>query len=258
MLGYGVGQSVYLVGFFSLNIFLFQRLIFFITRKPGFHLIPTGFFVFLHLLMNGRGVIFYFSWLLLFYASFLAKEKYNNFFIKYPFFMALSLFFSTVSTGVFFIVYIVSFSIFLGFIFAKTKKEVIQYFVFLIVLVYFSEYLLVAVQKNVDYYGGVLAVMDHGYGRFMDEWMVSLFVIASLGLGAMIMCICPSRGKTVVWLRMIGGGLLGGVLGFSILTLVIPGLVLLVSTKLPVITLRSRKRSSLPFHRSFNLKSSRN
>ncbi|MGH8381175.1 hypothetical protein [Pseudomonas sp.] len=227
----GLGFSLYASVFLLLNASLWSG----ILRKVNLSspaLITWVVFFAAHFFMNGRGVIAWTAWLLC--VSLCLDLSRVAAAVRLPVLRAaLACFLATVSTGIF-IVVLVAISWFVvgrwraGGIRLRSLKGL-----FLLVLltpcVYvFASYFIVAVEKNLDFYGGgvlgALNMLEHGLGRVffsaggLGTALALLVVPVAMVVTVVLMLGPPIRPIRKLLIIAVGGGMFG----FTVLTLAIP------------------------------------
>ncbi|MCP6700049.1 hypothetical protein [Pseudomonas donghuensis] len=227
----GLGFTLYASVFVLLNASLWSG----ILRKVNLSspAVITWFIFFAaHFFMNGRGVIAWTAWLLC--VSLCLDLSRIATPIRLPVLRgALACFLATVSTGIF-IVVLVAITLFLisrwraGGIRVRRWKGLF-FLVLLMPCIYvFASYFIVAVEKNLDFYGGgiqgVLNMLEHGFGRvfFSAGGLGIILALLALPVGMVvavaIMFGAPIRPTRKLLIIAVGGGLFG----FTVLTLAIP------------------------------------
>lgn len=235
------GFSIYVSVFFALNAFLWARLYIRIHKvRPPFFLLLL--FIAVHFTMNGRGVFAWTAWLL---AMEICLNIHESRFkpVRGLLLVFFSLWLASVSTGVF----IVVFSLITLFILRSIHfRNAFRGFSWIhalalataIVLVYTaSQYFVSAIMKNVDYYGGgwngVLSMLDHGLGRYTLNPVVIVLVLNIMIAFSIIFLFIMKNSKLntpVTYFIVIP--LMGGLFGITVLTLIIPA-ILLKGVKIP-------------------------
>ncbi|MGB9108866.1 MAG: hypothetical protein WCC39_09280, partial [Telluria sp.] len=181
-----VGFSLYISLFLAFNVVLWRGLSLLATGRAPTVLAWFGFFA-IHFFMNGRGVIAWTSWLLcLSLCLQLTRGPVTG--LRPLLLVALSCWLAAVSTGVF-IVVVASFVLFYLQYRQRTRMKPLRKTILLIVatpvIFYIAQYLLVAIQKNIDFFGGgfegVYHMLAHGLGRvlFGNELLAVVLVAAA-------------------------------------------------------------------------------
>lgn len=226
-----LGFSLYCCFFLLLNASVWSA----IVRKTHLSapsLLTWGIFLMAHLFMNGRGVIAWSAWLLC--VSLCIDLSRAAVPVKWPLIRGtVACFLGAVSTGVF---VIVLFSIFVFFLerwkAGGVRLRNLRGLIVLLMLVpcayVFTSYFIVAVEKNLDFYGGgmqgFIHMLEHGMGKVFFAGgglgIVLVALAAPLGaLGALIFFFGPPI-RPVRKLMIIS--VAGGLFGFTVLTLAIP------------------------------------
>lgn len=229
-----VGFSVYISLFMVANVALFRTLALSVSGRTPHVLMWAAFFT-VHLFMNGRGVIAWTGWLLAMTACWqLASGQHR--WRRVLLLTALSSWLAAVSTGVF----VVAVAAMALFYFQSRSKQRMSVWrrtllclgalpLFYVVGIYF----IVAVNKNLDFYGGGLAgavqMLAHGMGTILlgSEYIALLLVagVAFFSLFTYILMRMRAR-PTSALEKLIACAMVGGLFGFTVLTLVIPALLL--------------------------------
>ncbi|WP_394374649.1 hypothetical protein [Stutzerimonas frequens] len=231
-LGSNIGQSLYLSAIVMLNTFIFYSVFKKIFSSTYTFFFACSCFFALHFLMNGRGIFTFCSWL---FFSLLVAEvfKVDRFygvrnFLKVVLLGWLAIFIATVSAGVFALVYAGLLSLVPVLCKRLTLFRVMLIINIIFMLFWFSDYLFLAFEKNVNYFGSYLGLFNHGYGGgvggiiFFGVLLLIIMLVWSFGVFA-------SAGSIQMWLRLVGMPLLGGALGYSIMALALPGMMLLAA-----------------------------
>lgn len=231
----GIGFSLYIAVFVAINFVLFRAVaLLAIQRKPSLP-IYLGFAA-IHLAMNGRGAIAWAAWLLCIWIC--HKISMN---IDRPAsqlgWVALSCLLAAVSTGVFIVVVVT----FLFFILRHPRpaKQVslTRRVIILCVAVPLGfavlEYFLLAAEKNIEFYGGgmsgVFNMLGHGLGAvFVEINLLSIVLLWFIACGAIVLAfaVISSRRRFSPLALLILLPAFAGLFGFTVLTLVIPPLLL--------------------------------
>lgn len=235
-----LGFSLYCCLFMVLNASVWSA----IVRKtqlvsPSY--LTWGVFLLAHLFMNGRGVIAWSSWLLA--VSLCIDLSRATVPVKWPVVRGVvACFLGAVSTGVF---VVVLFSIFVFFLdrwrAGGVKLKNFRGLLVLLMLVpcsyVFVSYFFVAVEKNLDFYGGglhgLIQMLGHGMGKI---FLAGENLDAGAGLGlvlALLLALAIPIGCLAALLFLFGPpirpirkllviSIAGGLFGFTVLTLAIP------------------------------------
>lgn len=135
----------------------------------------------------------------------------------------LSLFLMSVSSGTF-MIGVISISLFVFYSMVKKglKKNILVVFLFFMGLMYSLPLLEVLVMKNIDYYGGVYSMLDHGFGQVLTSFEPVVFwgVVSSFILALLIQIFLISfYKKYLVLLYILMVSVSVGVFGYSALTM---------------------------------------
>lgn len=191
-----------------------------------------GVFLLAHMFMNGRGVIAWSAWLLC--VSLCIDLSKATVPVKWPVIRGvLACFLGTVSTGVF---VIVLFSVFVFFLerwkAGGVRLRSIRGLLVLLLLApccyVFVSFFFVAVEKNLEFFGGgmegLIRMLGHGMGKvFLSGGGLGLIVVAlaiPVGTLAAIMFFFGPPIRPVRKLLIIS--VAGGLFGFTVLALAIP------------------------------------
>ena len=228
-------------GWFSAYISMFMigsaYFIYRICRGFGFFYVVMALALIMpfHAFMNGRGVLSWFGWIL---VIFLIRKpigsKYSIFEILLFIVAALC---SSVSTGTFVVVFsavIISFAY--RFFKSKYKQDI---FIIVLLSTIFSKYFIVSFSKNIDFYdygdGFMANMLSHGLGGILSQNITLLlgisiilmispfvfdFIIRNVGFIGNVILITP---------------LIGGIFGFTTLTLAVPALVLMLVSRFKLV-----------------------
>lgn len=240
----GTGFSLYVALFFAFNCTLWDRL----SRRvngDGPSWIPWIVFLGAHVAMNGRGVIAWTAWLLA--AGACLDMSANHIRLAVALGKSITaLFFAAVSTGVF----VVVFSVIAFFGVKRIRQgwlglEGWGFFTTLVLgiplLNLAIEYFFAALDKNLSYYGGgwsgAVNMLEHGLGMLVTNGGVAglLMVLALLPM-LLVMAFVWLVGKPAspIMILMVAA-LLGGIFGFTVLTLAIPMVLLNIGTRSPAV-----------------------
>lgn len=234
-----VGFSLFVAMFMAANVALFRTLALAVSGRSPPVLIWVAFFA-MHLFMNGRGVIAWTGWLLamsvcLQVAS--GQHRWRTVLLL----TAVASWLAAVSTGVF-VVAVVAMVLF--FFQSRSKQRMplwrrILYCLAALPLVYVvGMYFIVAVNKNLDFYGGGLAgavqMLAHGMGTILlgSEYLALLLIAGTAFFLLFTYVLMRMRARPVSALeKLIACAMVGGLFGFTVLTLVIPALLLYVAQR---------------------------
>lgn len=227
----GFGFSFYCSLYLIINARLWAEIIW----KTGFFkpsLIGWCIFFSAHLAMNGRGVIAWSAWLMC--ISLCVDLSRLEVDVKwFATRLFLSCFLAAVSTGVF-VVALVSIIYFVmiywrsrggGLLGAKAVFFCISALPFFYI---FIDYFIVAIEKNLDFYGGgmrgVLKMLDHGLGQFVlsIDYFGFLALIFFIFFFMIVMVIMHLGVKISPIKKLLVISVFGGMFGFTVLTLAIP------------------------------------
>ncbi len=228
------GFSIYISVFFAINVLLLTKIALLVNQRQPSILIIIGF-IGAHLAMNGRGVIAWTSWLICLWVCIKVKKKIASSLSQMGW-IVISCWLAAVSTGVFIIVMAALIFLLLKNIFlvnkAKSAKNLLTTLAISPVAFALVDYLILAIEKNMDFYGGgfygVINMLQHGVGVILiDITPTNLLLIFVAGIIIVFMVILSILGRSLTDLeRFIVLPLLGGFFGFTVLTLVIPPLLL--------------------------------
>lgn len=225
----GGGFSLYISIFFAFNCVLWRS---FTRRYSGFN--PNFIFWLLffaaHASMNGRGVIAWNAWLMCMHVCFDLVDVRR----RVPIFrIALACFFGAVSTGVFIVIVVAVFSFLMKrFSIQGMRIKWIRVSLFFLLssplIIVICEYLIIAFEKNIDFYGGgmdgVFRMLHHGMGGafFIFGEAVALIVVVLVGLISVLFVVIGWKVifRDINLVQIIP--VLGGMFGFTVLTLAIP------------------------------------
>jgi hypothetical protein len=228
------GFSIYISIFFAFNVLLLTKLALLVNqRQPSILVILS--FIAAHLAMNGRGVIAWTSWLICLWVCLKVNKKIARPLTQFGW-IVLSCWLAAVSTGVFILVMAAFiFSLFRIMSSGEKTKSARKLFAFLLIIPIgyaLLEYLLIAIQKNVEFYGGgidgVFNMLQHGLGViFINLTPINLLMLFILGFFVIFVMAFVILGRSLTDLeRFIALPLLGGFFGFTVLTLAIPPMLL--------------------------------
>ncbi|TXC65464.1 hypothetical protein FSC37_03235 [Piscinibacter aquaticus] len=245
----GRGFSLYMCAFFATNLVLFRRV-------AGLHLSGSvgaavlGLFIVAHFAMNGRGVIAWCSWLLCCWVS-LRLAHGLPMARQVPATM-ISLILATVSTGVFVVVCLALALVPRSPLLvapARSDRHADHVGRRFPLIYAASDFFLLAVEKNVDFYGGgfagAVAMLEHGLGTvLLGPSYLTLAIGALFGMAFILVVpmIMLGPGLTAVQVLAIFA-VLGGLFGFTVLTLAIPPALALLGFWLQGVNRRSRRPS---------------
>lgn len=247
-----LGFSLYLSFFSACSAALLNNLSY-QTRGCKPRWITWLTFCTMQLLMNGRGTIAWTAWLLCAVIC-INWTKTGIVHRRQLFLTAASLFLSTVSTGVFLIT-LGTFSYFY-FLYIRSIQvsRALKIILTLLIappLLYLTfDYALVAISKNVEYFGGglsgLISMLEHGAGSvFRKNSDVTLLVATALSPALATLVIMLLFGKRATPLSfLLAISVAGGAFGFTVLTLAIP--IALIASQ--------RRKSTQPYLKSNSIK----
>jgi len=233
------GFSLYISLFFAFNVVLWRGLSFMTTGRSPTLLAWCGFLA-AHFFMNGRGVIAWTSWLLcLSLCLRLTRGPVNG--LKPLLLVAISCWLAAVSTGVF-IVVVASFALFYLQYRQRMPMKPLRKAVLLIiaapVMFYVGQYLVLAIKKNIDFFGGgfegVYHMLAHGLGRvlFGNELLAVLLVAAAAFSLLFLVIFVRMRNRPFTPVeKLIGLACAGGMFGLTVLTMAVPLVLLYPQTR---------------------------
>lgn len=233
----GLGFSIYISLFFAINLYMFSGILNKVSHgfRRNFFLIA---FACVHLVMNGRGVIAWSGWLIAcnIFLNVIPPQYHK----LRPFLFPFSLLFASVSTGVFIInaiaLLVFFFRRFQLSYFLKFRARILLLLIsFLPFTLWSINYFVSALNKNIDFYGGgtegALAMLDHGYGSVFDPSLPEvLLAISIVGLFFASLRYFGFRYVISPLNFLILLAMLGGLFGYTVLTLVLIPLFLRLST----------------------------
>lgn len=233
------GFSLYISLFLAFNVVLWRGLSLLATGRPPTLLAWCGFFA-THFFMNGRGVIAWTSWLLcLSLCLRLTRGPVRG--LRPLLIVALSCWLAAVSTGVFIVVVASSVLFYLQYrqrTRMKPLRKAILVAVAAPVVFYVAQYLLLAIQKNIDFFGGgfegVYHMLAHGLGRvlFGNELLAVVLVAAAAFSLLFLVILVRMRNRPFTPVeKLIGIACGGGLFGLTVLTLAVPLVLLYPQTR---------------------------
>lgn len=235
-----IGFSLYIAVFFAFNVVLLRNVAqIVIYQLPSLGIYLT--FAAIHLAMNGRGVIAWTAWLLCVLVCHKISMK-----ISQPSnqlgWIALSCLLATVSTGVFIVVILAFALVTLRNLRFRRQISLVRWLLVLaaaLPICYVSlEYFLIAVQKNMEFYGGgiegIFNMLEHGVGVILFEINIpKLVVLWFMACSAIVMMFLLMLGRRLSLLdSFILLSLTGGLFGFTVLTMLLPLLLLKIQIML--------------------------
>lgn len=233
-----MGFSFYVSIFFAANVLLWRKVAFLSNgRAPS--AVAWTVFLAAHFFMNGRGVIAWTAWLLCVWLC-LMQARGEPRRLKGLLLTALTCWLAAVSTGVF-VVAVIAFVLFRFHYKGRRRTGIFTKGLGLVisvpVLYVIANYFVVAVTKNIDFYGGGLqglfGMLAHGVGKvlFGSEIMAVLIVsLSAFTLMFFVMLLKLRKQAFTPMEKLIACAVFGGLFGFTVLTLAVP-LVLLYRPK---------------------------
>jgi hypothetical protein len=225
-----IGFSLYISVFFALNVALWRHVSLLASRRaPSI----AGWAVFFaaHFFMNGRGVIAWTGWLICVLLCIrLTRGETGG--VKPLLLVALSCWLAAVSTGVFIVVVMALLLFYLQYR-RRSRGHIVRKLIIFAVtmplLYYVGEYLVLAIKKNIDFFGGgldgVIHMLAHGLGRvlFGSELLaVCLIALAAFLLLFLIMFVRMRKRPFTPLEQLLGYAIFGGMFGLTVLTLAVP------------------------------------
>lgn len=245
----GLGFSIYISIFFALNILLLYKVAMLVIKlQPS--LFVYLIFVALHYFMNGRGVIVWTAWLICIWVC--HKISIRNLHPSSQIgWIAISCLLATVSTGVF-IVTVLAFSFFILRRFqlkryiSITRCLIISPVGGLLGFILIN-YFFISAEKNLEYYGGgidgIFNMLTHGAGIiFFDanDMEAANYILILLCLFMIIITFIFTRHFSLLDYFVILS-IVGGLFGFTVLTMLLPPLLLRIQNALHLINLRYKQ-----------------
>lgn len=225
-----VGFSLYISVFLAFNVVLWRKLSF-LSRgtPPG----VAAWVVFLaaHIFMNGRGVIAWTAWLVCANICLqLARGVSWN--LRSLLLAVLSCWLAAVSTGVF-IVVVAAFVLFHLQFRRKQRVHPLRKLVLMAIaaplLFYVGQYLLLSIQKNVEFFGGgltgVFHMLAHGLGRVLFGSELLAIVVVSGAAFALLFLWVGIKLRRAPFLpteQLLAFASIGGLFGLTVFTLAVP------------------------------------
>lgn len=234
----GFGFSAYVGLFVAASAMLFRASnLLANSRAPG--ILAWSIFFAAHAFMNGRGAIAWTAWML---CVKLTIGNYNkrrlgdllNF--RTSVVIAVSTFLSSVTSGVFLVVTASNFmliastlrirsNVFSAPIRLKSLSSFfLSVFIILITLGYALNYLYLAVKKVRMFFDDASGILKHGLGHIISNFNPVVFILLLIVfiLVALVLVTLTRRRVHPAICRLLFVGLIGGSLGFTALTLLIP------------------------------------
>lgn len=188
-------------------------------------------FLVAHASMNGRGVIAWNAWLICMHLCFDMSDVKSKFNLLFR--ILIACFLATVSTGVF-VVVVVSIFLFLFKTFYENKlnlnlkENLLNFLLFSPLFILVIGYFIVAVNVNINFYGGgfdgVFGVFRHGMGKIFYLLGEKVAVVAII-LFLIFFPLFIIFNKRLIFQKiniLQITAIIGGVFGFTVLTLAIP------------------------------------
>lgn len=230
----GIGFSLYISVFFALNFVFFREVaLLAIQGRPSISVYLC--FAAIHFGMNGRGVIVWTAWLMCIWVchKIIMRTSHPA---NHIFWIAISCFLATVSTGVFIIVTIALSLIALRGLSFMKKMSPTRWLILLVMAVPLGYkllgYFIMAIEKNIDFYGGgiegVFNMFEHGLGIifFEIDQSLSLIIFFMIFSAGFIMVLLVGRKRFLLLDRFAVLSILGGFFGFTVLSMTLPLLLL--------------------------------
>ena len=182
-----------------------------------------------HALMNGRGALSWFGWVL---AIFIIRLPYTKKFGAWEgVLVGLSLLTASVSSGTF----AVTFSaLIIGALHRLwLTKDVKLGLTLAIVIILFSNYFIISFTKNIEFYeygseNVVVNMLDHGLGGMLSQSWAILIVLMIIFVLAPLLLNFLFRHIGFREMIVLAAPTMGGLFGFTTLTLVVPAYVILL------------------------------
>lgn len=227
----GSGFTLYCSIFLVLNAMLWSNILW---KNSYFNPSITSWLIFFaaHLAMNGRGVIAWSAWLICVSSCIdMGSSRLSVVWLVAR--VLVSCFLATVSTGVF-VVVVASFLIFAVCNWRVKLADLLSVrsgllCLLAIPLIYvFFGYFILAVEKNLDFYGGGLQgffkMLSHGMGRMLLSAEHLFLLLPLLFLTFMLLFVFAKylSVKFTELRKLLAISILGGLFGFTVLTLSIP------------------------------------
>jgi hypothetical protein len=226
-----IGFSLYISIFLAFNVVLWRKVSLLAAgRAPSI----AAWFAFLaaHLFMNGRGVIAWTAWLICASLCLRLARGTASGGIKPPLLVALSCWLAAVSTGVFIVVVVGFAAFYLRYrrrSHGRPWRTLLLGFFAAPMLFYVSQYLFLAIQKNIDFFGGgidgVFHMLAHGLGRvlFGSQLLAVLAVGGAAFVLLFLVMLVRLRDRPFSPMeKLIGFAAVGGLFGLTVLTLAVP------------------------------------
>jgi hypothetical protein len=250
----GIGFSIYMSIFVTLNTLLFRQIHNAITGYPP-SLFVYIIFLLIHLFMNGRGAIGWSGWLLCLslHCKFSNSDQTGSFLtVGNSSMFFFSTLFSSVSSGVFIVVFMSNILLIARLLRSSALSHKLKFKHLVSILfanvivgcsIYFATfYLLDALQKILLFYGSYSSVVMHGLGllAIYYDLATALIIIVIMAIIFILLWVILKREvPSVIWLLFITS-MAGGVFGFTTLTLTIPLFLIFFSVLLRLTLTASR------------------
>lgn len=183
-----LGFSLYIGIFLFLNVVLWYSLLHRKIKRKSIILISCFLLLLAHLLMNGRGVIAWSSWILFLDVAFSSSKVNIVKFIK----VVVSCALATVSTGVFLLVAVSALVWFARVLMIKEGitlfSKLILFGLCLLVTPFVSSFFVLAIEKNINYFGGdvdgLILTLTHGAGEwfFVNPFTAFILTVSLLNV----------------------------------------------------------------------------
>jgi hypothetical protein len=221
--------SVYIVFFMVGTGFIVYKIFRYMDGKLLFYALI--FIMPFHTLMNGRGVLSWFGWVL---AIYIIRLPYSK---KFGFWegalVGLSLLTASVSTGTF----AVTFSALMLAALHRLwlTKDAKLGLMIAIVLFLFANYFIVSFTKNIEFYeygreNAIINMLDHGLGGALSQSWGVLIILMIFFVLAPVLLNFLFRHIGFREMIVLAAPTMGGLFGFTTLTLVVPAYVILLLT----------------------------
>jgi hypothetical protein len=225
-----IGFSLYISLFMLFSILLMY---FKIKYKHMFVIALACSTIFIgHLFMNGRGAISWLGWMIVLY---IVSENKNMIGIKKTLFIIFALLCCSVSSGTFTVSFFVILTFFLKeFFYNKNLRAIIAFF---LVYILYIDLALEGIERNLRYYSlgtgnPILNMIDHGFGELAKQNSIQISLFLSLLFISATFFIFSMKSKIKFWEGVcLIYPLAGGVFGYTTLTLMIPSIILILSSR---------------------------
>lgn len=225
-----LGFSLFISLFMACNAVLWRKLSFFARGEGPGSMAWTVFFA-AHVFMNGRGVIAWTAWLIC-AGLCLRQARGASWDLRSLLLAFLSCWLAAVSTGVF-IVVVAAFVLFQLQFRRKRRMHPARKLVLLAfaapALFYVGQYLLLSVQKNVEFFGGGLTgvyhMLAHGLGRVLfGSELLAIVIVAGAAFALLFLWVLIKlRGTPFSPMeQLLAFTAFGGLFGLTVFTLAVP------------------------------------